>query len=611
MVAVVVAYNRANLLTDALSALAAQTRPLDAVVVVDNASPDDSGDRARRAGADVVTLPTNTGGAGGFTAGLARALDHHRADLVWLMDDDTVPSPDALEQLLQCRDAYPGAVRALASRVVWTDGRDHPMNTPRRRPRVPAAHLRAATAVGAVPVRSMSFVSMLVDGATTRRLGLPVADYFLWNDDFEFSSRLLRDGVGLYVPASVVEHRTKVFGSTDADPGERFFNEVRNKVWMWRHSSALGPADQLLYGASAARRWARTIARSQRKRLLLTVGARGLRAGLSSRPRPNAVVLSGMGDTTEEVARVETEAVRVDIGSDLSGLPQAAPEPFSVLLPVYRGDRSEHVRRAVESVTTDQTLRPAELVIVRDGPVSAQIEDLLCEYEAHGVVPTRVVRLDTNVGLATALERGLAECRYEIVARADADDVSLPQRFAEQLPLVSGGLDLLGTAIAEFEADETRPGHVRYSPATTEEIATYARFHDPFNHPSVVYRRSAVQAAGGYRHLDLLEDYWLFTRMIAAGARTANLREPLVLYRVGAGAYRRRGGRRLLFAELELQRRLYAEGFTTTAQMVRNVALRGGYRLIPEGTRRAAYRALVLAPKQRRAQRAAEGVGDG
>jgi hypothetical protein len=115
----------------------------------------------------------------------------------------------------------------------------------------------------------------------------------------------------------------------------------------------------------------------------------------------------------------------------------------------------------------------------------------------------------------------------------------------------------------------------------------------------VVYRQSAVAAAGGYEHLPLMEDYWLFARMIAAGARVSNRPEPLVLYRVGAGAYQRRGGLRLLRAELSLQRRFLRSGFTTRGQFARNVAVRGGYRLVPGAIRRPVYRLLVATRGER------------
>ena len=307
VVAVVVAYNRRELLVEALDALAAQDRAPDAVVVVDNASDDGSKDVAARhpVEATVVALDENTGGAGGFTIGIAHAIDVLGAELVWLMDDDTIPTPSALAALLQARDEYVGPVALLGSRVVWHDGRDHPMNTPRIRPGATPSELAAAHAAGSTPVRSSSFVSMLVDARAVRFHGLPVADYFIWNDDFEYSARLLRRGTGLAVHGSVVEHRTKTFGATDADPGERFYYEVRNKVWMLTRSSSLDPWERLLYGGATVRRWARTLRRSRRRHVLVRSGARGLRDGVLRSPRPNADVLRGATADRGPVERLD------------------------------------------------------------------------------------------------------------------------------------------------------------------------------------------------------------------------------------------------------------------------------------------------------------------
>ena len=236
VIAVVVTYNRRDLLTEALSAVLAQSRAPDAVLVIDNASTDGTAGmvRARFPSVRLATARRNTGGAGGFASGLALALAD-AADLVWLMDDDTVPEPGALRAMLDARALHPGPRPALiASRVVWTDGRPHPMNTPRIKPFVSKEERAAAATAGCLPIRSASFVSILVDAGLCRARGLPQADYFLWNDDFEFTTRLLRGQAGLLCPASVVVHKTATFGSTDADPGQRFFYEVRNKIWTLR-----------------------------------------------------------------------------------------------------------------------------------------------------------------------------------------------------------------------------------------------------------------------------------------------------------------------------------------------------------------------------------------
>jgi GT2 family glycosyltransferase len=293
VVAVIVAYNRRPLLLEALDAIKAQTLPVAATIVVDNASTDGSGEAARQHPSHplVVAANCNTGGAGGFAIGMDVALDQGEPDYLWLMDDDTIPTPTALLELMEAQRRYGAPVDILSSRAIWTDGRDHPMNTPRKRWRADRVATARAEAIGAVPVRSASFVSMLVSAEAVRRHGLPQAGFFIWNDDFEFSARILRDGVGLFVPSSVVEHRTKAFGSTDADPGERFYYEVRNKIWMFGEKEIFAPLDRLAYGTSTLRRWARTLAGSKQRGLLARSGARGVLDALTTRPRPTPMVI--------------------------------------------------------------------------------------------------------------------------------------------------------------------------------------------------------------------------------------------------------------------------------------------------------------------------------
>jgi glycosyltransferase involved in cell wall biosynthesis len=266
---------------------------------------------------------------------------------------------------------------------------------------------------------------------------------------------------------------------------------------------------------------------------------------------------------------------------------------FSLLLPVYARDDPAQLVRAFRSAVDEQTLRPTEALIVRDGPIPEALTAVVDELIATSPVPARLLPLPENVGLADALTAGLAACAHDVVARMDADDVAMPERFAKQLALLDTGFDLVGSGLYEFEDDEAVTIGVRTPPTGEAHIKRYARFHDPFNHPTVVYRRGAVLRAGGYVQVGLMEDYWLFARMLAAGAHAENVAEPLVKYRVGAGAYTRRGGFEQLRAELRLQRLMRNAHITSRAEMVRNVAVRGGYRLVPEALRKVAYRGLL------------------
>ena len=267
-------------------------------------------------------------------------------------------------------------------------------------------------------------------------------------------------------------------------------------------------------------------------------------------------------------------------------------EPFALLVSVYDGDRPDYLRRALRSAVDDQTVRPDQVVIVRDGPVRDELAVCLDEVRRDSPVPVTFVPLPRNGGLGPALDRGLAASWFDVIARMDADDVAMPYRFEVELPLIEDA-DIVGAGLLEFMADTDDIVGQRVPPTETEQIRRYARMHDPFNHPTVVYRRSAVLAAGGYGGLPLMEDYALFARMLAGGARAVNVAEPLVFYRVGPEAFKRRGGTGLLRSELRLQRDFRRRGFTSRAEFVRNVIIRGGYRLIPWWCRRALYKPVV------------------
>ncbi|MGN6605984.1 MAG: glycosyltransferase [Jatrophihabitans sp.] len=269
------------------------------------------------------------------------------------------------------------------------------------------------------------------------------------------------------------------------------------------------------------------------------------------------------------------------------------PEPFALLLPVCDSDSEQFLTRAFTSAVVDQTLRPDEVVLVRDGAVHASLQQTIDTLRAQSPVPVKYVPLPHNGGLGRALDAGLEASSYDVVARMDADDVSMPHRFAVQLPLIAEA-DILGAALLEFGTDIDDIVGKRVPPTQPDEIRAYARLHDPFNHPTVVYRRQAVLASGGYGDLPLMEDYWLFARMLADGAEPLNVAEPLLYYRVGAGAYQRRGGTTLLQSELQLQRLMRNGGITTPAQYARNLMVRGSYRLVPWQLRRAVYRRVFV-----------------
>ncbi len=228
---------------------------------------------------------------------------------------------------------------------------------------------------------------------------------------------------------------------------------------------------------------------------------------------------------------------------------------FSVLMSVYRNDKPEFVRRAVESVTTEQTYKPDEVVLVVDGPVPEGLSSLIKGYENAPNSIFNVIWLPENKGLGNALRVGVEAARNEIIARMDSDDVSAPDRFEKQILYMEQhpDCDLLGGQISEFINEESNIVGRRIVPCKHEEILMWLKGRCPFNHVSVTALRSRVIAVGNYLDWHFNEDYYLWIRMAEAGYRFSNLPDTLVNVRVGVDMYRRRGGWKYFKSEKGLQ----------------------------------------------------------
>jgi GT2 family glycosyltransferase len=281
--AIVVTYNRVELLRSCLDHLAAQSRPPDRVLVVDNASTDETADvLAARDDVEVLRLEVNGGGAGGFAAGLEHAFgDGH--DWFWLLDDDTLADAECLRTLLDGVARAPRPPRVMASTVRWRDGRLHPMNAPWMR-----MHRRGAFAEGAgaglVAIRATTFVSALVHRDAVAQFGLPPAHFFVWLDDIEFTGRVLREGEGYLVPESVAWHWTPRPHSTLSDARDRFYYKARNHLWLLR-GDAFGGLEWLGYAAAYVRGLVVYLRTSPNRRAAARTAWRGVRDGLRPIPR--------------------------------------------------------------------------------------------------------------------------------------------------------------------------------------------------------------------------------------------------------------------------------------------------------------------------------------
>jgi glycosyltransferase involved in cell wall biosynthesis len=267
-----------------------------------------------------------------------------------------------------------------------------------------------------------------------------------------------------------------------------------------------------------------------------------------------------------------------------------AADEFSVLMAVWSGDRAEWVELALASIAA-QTLAPAEVVVVEDGPISDEVAAVLDASE----LPIARVVLPVNSGLSAALQAGLAQCRHELVARADSDDINEPERFARQVStmLARPQLSALSGYVSEFAADPDAPYAIRSVPVGAAEIARAARWRSPMNHPAVMLRLSDVREVGGYDGFPHLEDYYLWGKLLAAGHEIDNLPEVLVRMRAGAAQGRRRGGLGYARTEVELLRAFVRIGFLTRPQALAGLLVRVPLRLVPDRIRVLVYRRVL------------------
>lgn len=225
---------------------------------------------------------------------------------------------------------------------------------------------------------------------------------------------------------------------------------------------------------------------------------------------------------------------------------------FSVSMCVYKGDNPRHFKTAVDSIL-NQTAKPDEVVLVVDGPVPAELDSIIKGFEGEAF---RVIRLKENTGHGNARRVGFENCKFDLIALMDADDISAPNRFERQLECFKRdeALDICGGDITEFIGDEANIIGTRSVPKTDCKIKSYMRSRCPMNQVTVMFKKASVEAAGGYIDWFCEEDYYLWLRMYLKGCKFANVDGALVNVRVGDDMYNRRGGLKYFKSEARLQK---------------------------------------------------------
>jgi glycosyltransferase involved in cell wall biosynthesis len=273
------------------------------------------------------------------------------------------------------------------------------------------------------------------------------------------------------------------------------------------------------------------------------------------------------------------------------------PIPFSLLMAVYKNDSADFLAQALDSVVAN-TCQPAQVVVVKDGPVTPELDRVLQQYSEH--LALDLVSLPVNKGLGPALNAGVLACREEWIARFDSDDICSATRFEEQLTYIAAHpqTSLLGGQIQEFETHHEHAYASRIVPVEQAAIYRFAKTRNPFNHMTVMFKKSAVLAAGNYQNDPLYEDYALWIRMVMQAQTVANLPAVLVYARAGNNMFRRRGGWKYAWNEIRFQYGFYRKGFLSLAQLMINIASRVPVRLVPNQARALIYRHVLRRPNQ-------------
>ena len=256
---------------------------------------------------------------------------------------------------------------------------------------------------------------------------------------------------------------------------------------------------------------------------------------------------------------------------------------FSVLMSIYHKEKSEYFERCMQSIWDEQTIKPDEIVLVQDGKLTDELYEAIDRWQKKLESVLKTIPLEQNVGLGDALNVGLQNCSYELVARMDTDDIAVPDRFEKQLKVFENDdIDICSSWVSEFDNDENEIVSYRKLPEHHNEIVNFAKKRNPLNHPAVMYKKTVVEKAGGYKKMMWFEDYYLWARMILNGAKFYNIQETLVKMRAGYGQLERRSGLKYAIEEYKFLKRLKEIGFLNNFEFYRNLLVRFIARVLPK-----------------------------
>lgn len=267
---------------------------------------------------------------------------------------------------------------------------------------------------------------------------------------------------------------------------------------------------------------------------------------------------------------------------------------YSVLMSVYYKEDAKSFWESIRSIY-NQTIPTDDFVLVCDGPLGVELDKVICDARSLFKERIHIIRLKSNHGLGYALNIGLKKCKNELVARMDSDDISMANRCEKQLSIFEDDprVDIVSGYVQEFDRTPGDMNTIRTVSETSEQIQKFAKKRNPFNHPCVMYKKSRVMAAGGYRQLYMLEDYYLWIRMLIKGMNGYNIQTPILYMRVGNGMYRRRSGWKYARAQVWLFKYMYKNNYIDRFEYISSSMIRLCGSMIPNVLRKLIYKLIL------------------
>lgn len=260
---------------------------------------------------------------------------------------------------------------------------------------------------------------------------------------------------------------------------------------------------------------------------------------------------------------------------------------YSVLMSVYYKENPQYLYGAMMSIF-EQSVKTNDFVLICDGNLTPELDEIIDKMQYKFQDALHVHRLKKNGGLGNALNIGIKLCKNELIARMDSDDISMKDRCERELNVFKNNpsVSIVSGIVEEFNGDIKNVTSRRVVPENAEEIIRFAKKRNPFNHPCVMYKKSAVEAAGGYKDFYLLEDYYLWIRMLDCGFKGYNIQDSILWMRSGSEMYKRRGGWKYAKSQIALFKYMRDKHFITNGMFIYQATIRTLSSIAPNAIRK-------------------------